>query len=167
MKSARPVAKFAALLVSVTLVYAAFTACSKKAEPPADTSGSSTTTTTTTTTPPSSDATPPAGTGTSGTSGSTDASAVTANLELGEQVYKQRCALCHGPDGHGNGPGAAALNPKPRNYHDAKYMSTKTDAELLAVIHNGKGAMPAWKAILNETQMKSVLMYERTFAGKP
>lgn len=161
MKSARPVAKFAALLVSVTLVYAAFTACSKKAEPPADTSGTSNTTTTTTTTKPPSDQTPPAGTG------STDGSAVTANLELGEQVYKQRCALCHGPDGHGDGPGAAALNPKPRNYHDSKYMSTKTDAELLAVIHNGKGAMPAWKAILNETQMKSVLMYERTFGGKP
>jgi mono/diheme cytochrome c family protein len=162
MRSTRPLAKLAVLLVSTTLVYAAFTACSKKAEPPADTSGS----TSNTTTPPSdTSAKAPAATNTSGTTA--DANAVTANLELGEQVYKQRCALCHGPDGHGNGPGAAALNPKPRNYHDAKYMNSKTDAELLATIHNGKGAMPAWKAVLSETQMKSVLMYERTFASKP
>jgi mono/diheme cytochrome c family protein len=145
------------------LVYAAFIACSRKAEPPADSGTSSTAT------PPPSDAgsTPPAGTSTSSTTGTADASAVTANLDLGEQVFKQRCALCHGPDGHGNGPGAAALNPKPRNYHDAKYMNSKTDAELLATIHNGKGAMPAWKAILSETQMKSVLMYERTFSKTP
>jgi len=163
MRSVRPVARIATLLVSVMLVYAAFTACSKKAEPPADSGTSSNAT------PPPSDAgsTPPAGTSTSGTTGAAKASEVTANLELGEQVYKQRCALCHGPDGHGNGPGAAALNPKPRNYHDAKYMNSKTDAELLATIHNGKGAMPAWKAILSETQMQSVLMYERTFSKTP
>src|SRR5262249_25283073 len=35
------------------------------------------------------------------------------SADLGATVFAQRCALCHGPDGHGDGPGAKALNPKP------------------------------------------------------
>src|SRR5215469_14539060 len=28
---------------------------------------------------------------------------------LGARVYAQRCAVCHGPDGHGNGPAAPSM----------------------------------------------------------
>jgi mono/diheme cytochrome c family protein len=91
----------------------------------------------------------------------------TASVEIGEKVFKLRCTPCHGPDGHGTGPLAATLNPKPRNFHDATYMHAHDDAELLGIIHNGKGGMPPWKAILSEVEMQSALMYVRTFAGKP
>ena len=29
-----------------------------------------------------------------------------ADVPLGRRVYAQRCAVCHGPDGRGNGPAA-------------------------------------------------------------
>jgi len=89
-----------------------------------------------------------------------------AMVTLGNQVYQQRCALCHGPAGKGNGPAAAGLNPKPRDHTDAAYMNSRTDAQLLDVIHNGKGNMPAWKNVLTEREMRAVLIHVRSLAGK-
>jgi len=89
-----------------------------------------------------------------------------AMVALGNQVYQQRCALCHGPGGKGDGPAAAGLNPKPRNHTDAAYMNSRTDAQLLDVIHNGKGNMPAWKNVLSEREMKAALIHVRSLAGK-
>lgn len=86
---------------------------------------------------------------------------------MGARVYAARCALCHGPEGRGDGPGAAALNPKPRNYHDKAYMATRTDAELLEVIRNGKGAMPRWSGILSEAEMQAVLKHVRSLGANP
>ncbi len=91
----------------------------------------------------------------------------TPSLALGEKVFKQRCALCHGPGGHGDGPAAAALKPHPRNFHDTAYMKSRTDDQLLLTIHNGKGPMPAWKSILTEVEMRSALLYVRQFASSP
>ena len=96
--------------------------------------------------------------------GSTGASASGGDVAAGERIYKQRCVLCHGPEGKGDGPGAAALNPKPRNHTDASYMSTQTDEQLLHSIREGKGQMPAWGKILTEEEMHSVLAYIRTLA---
>lgn len=97
----------------------------------------------------------------------TPAAGTTADSDLGAKVYAQRCVLCHGPGGHGDGPGAAALNPKPRNHTDGSYMNARTDAELLEVIHNGKGSMPAWKGVLTEEEMQAVLKHVRTLAVPP
>jgi len=94
-------------------------------------------------------------------------SSTEVSLALGEKVFKQRCMLCHGPDGHGNGTAAAALKPHPRNFHDAAYMKSRTDDQLLLTIHNGKGPMPAWKTVLSEAEMRSALMYVRQFASSP
>jgi mono/diheme cytochrome c family protein len=33
----------------------------------------------------------------------------------GKKVFAQNCAMCHGPEGHGDGPAGMALNPRPRN----------------------------------------------------
>src|SRR5207245_11115291 len=35
-----------------------------------------------------------------------------ADVPLGRRVYAQRCAVCHGPDGRGNGPAAPSLIPR-------------------------------------------------------
>lgn len=87
------------------------------------------------------------------------------SLAEGERVVKERCILCHGESGKGDGPGGAALNPKPRNWTDHAYMSTKTDDELYDVIYNGKGSMPAWgkTGILTESEIRSAIMKVRTF----
>ena len=52
-----------------------------------------------------------------GTTSGGGAKTATATAEARE-VYKSRCATCHGEAGKGDGPAGAALNPKPRNYTD-------------------------------------------------
>ena len=99
------------------------------------------------------------------TAPATDTGAVAADpIAHGKQIYLARCALCHGPEGKGDGPAAAGLNPKPRNHTDGTYMRSRTDDQLLEVIHNGKGGMPAWGSVLSEQEIHDVLKYVRTLA---
>jgi mono/diheme cytochrome c family protein len=39
-------------------------------------------------------------------------------IAKGKGLFETTCATCHGPDGKGDGPAGAALNPKPRNFHE-------------------------------------------------
>ncbi|NNG27953.1 MAG: cytochrome c, partial [Ignavibacteriaceae bacterium] len=39
-------------------------------------------------------------------------------LKTGKNIFVTMCASCHGEDGKGNGPGAVALNPLPRNFEN-------------------------------------------------
>jgi mono/diheme cytochrome c family protein len=143
-------------LVAAAVWIGMLSGCSKKAD---ETSTNSTTTTTETPAPAATD-----------TSASAAPGAATGevSLALGEKIVKERCVLCHGESGKGDGPGGAALNPKPRNWTDDSYMSTRTDEQLYQVIYNGKGSMPAWgkTGILNETQIRSAIMKVRTFDPK-
>ncbi len=44
------------------------------------------------------------------------------SLARGKQLFEQNCISCHGATGHGDGPAAAALSPKPANFHDETRM---------------------------------------------
>ena len=57
------------------------------------------------------------------------------------EIFTQRCTTCHGADGSGNGPAAAALNPKPRNYSDAVWQASVTDEKLATTITKGGPAV--------------------------
>jgi uncharacterized membrane protein len=52
-------------------------------------------------------------------------------------MYADRCAVCHGPGGGGDGPTAGGLTPKPRNFTDAVWQSAKTDDAIAKVIVGG------------------------------
>jgi mono/diheme cytochrome c family protein len=44
---------------------------------------------------------------------------ITPSLELvarGKELYESNCVTCHGPAGHGDGPAAGTMNPRPRNF---------------------------------------------------
>ena len=79
------------------------------------------------------------------------------------------CSTCHGPAGAGNGPGAAALNPKPANFADAAFWAARTDDQLVKVIREGGASvgksalMPAWGGLYNEAQAKALVAYIKTF----
>ncbi len=83
--------------------------------------------------------------------------------ERGKPIFEQRCAVCHGPQGRGDGPEAPFLSPRPASLISAA-TSVKSDAELLATIANGKPrtAMPAWKDVLSEQERRDVLAYIRS-----
>lgn len=56
-------------------------------------------------------------------------------------LFKTRCAVCHGDSGKGDGPGAAALNPKPRDYTDATWQGSVTDEQIHKTIVFGGAAV--------------------------
>lgn len=89
----------------------------------------------------------------------------------GAVTFKTYCAVCHGETGHGDGVGAAALNPKPRNLSEKAYMDTLSDKHVYTVIKDGGPAvgksmfMTAWGAILKEDQaIHDVAAYVRSLA---
>jgi cytochrome c553 len=64
-----------------------------------------------------------------------------AATEEAKNVFAQRCTLCHGADGRGDGPASANLNPKPRNYSDAAWQASISDEQLKKTIVEGGAAM--------------------------
>jgi mono/diheme cytochrome c family protein len=55
-----------------------------------------------------------------------------------KDIFTSRCAACHGPDGRGDGPGAANLNPKPVNFHDKVWQKAVTNEEIeKAILYGG------------------------------
>ena len=54
-----------------------------------------------------------------------------------KKIFSERCAVCHGAEGKGDGVGAAALDPKPRNYTDPEWQKTVTDEQLRDIIVKG------------------------------
>jgi len=56
-------------------------------------------------------------------------------------LFKARCTVCHGETGKGDGPGAAALNPKPRDYTNAEWQASVSDEQLRKVIVMGGAAV--------------------------
>ena len=94
--------------------------------------------------------------------------AYAADAEQGKKLYGQFCASCHGQSGKGDGPAAAALNPKPRDHTNKEYMSKMSEDELLNVIKNGgvsvgkSPLMPPWGASLKDDQIKDIIAYIRT-----
>ncbi len=68
-----------------------------------------------------------------------------ASTELSEvevaKAYEMRCSSCHGKTGKGDGPGSAALNPKPRDYSDKAWQDSVTDEQITKTIIYGGAAV--------------------------
>lgn len=71
----------------------------------------------------------------------TTAAAKKADTTAAKEVFDSRCGACHGTSGKGDGPGAAALNPKPRNYTDKSWQASVTDEQIKKTILYGGAAV--------------------------
>ena len=58
-----------------------------------------------------------------------------------KQIFDTRCITCHGPTGGGDGPGSAALSPKPRNFQDAAWQDSVTDDHIEKIVMYGGAAV--------------------------
>lgn len=82
-----------------------------------------------------------------------------------KKLAETNCGSCHGPEGKGNGPAAAALPPpKPADWTSAK-VAAESDGEIFWKISNGRGAMPPWKH-LAEKDRWDLVNYIRTLQKK-
>ena len=87
-------------------------------------------------------------------------------IAKGKEVYLKNCSVCHQPGGQGLPPTFPALTGSkiangPIFGADGKYLK----GSHLDRILNGKGVMPAWKAVLNDTDIAAVIVYERNGLG--
>jgi mono/diheme cytochrome c family protein len=57
------------------------------------------------------------------------------------QIFTTRCTTCHGSEGAGDGPGSAALDPKPRNFQDPVWQDATTDEHLEKIVMYGGAAV--------------------------
>ena len=80
----------------------------------------------------------------------------------GAEIFQMNCMMCHGPQGHGDGPASGSLDPKPKNL--GFLQESASDDYLFWRISEGKPgtSMVAWKNILSEEQIWQLISFVRT-----
>jgi mono/diheme cytochrome c family protein len=73
-------------------------------------------------------------------------------LATGQSLYDAKCQICHGANGRGDGPAAAALNPKPRDFTNPAFWQNNADEKIKRTVTTGKGMMPAFGLDNDEIQ---------------
>ena len=80
------------------------------------------------------------------------------------EIYRSRCATCHGIAGHGDGITAGSLPVKPRSLREQGWLASVSDEHLKAVIVHGGTAvgksalMPSNQDLKNQPKVLSELI---------
>jgi cytochrome c oxidase cbb3-type subunit 3 len=83
-----------------------------------------------------------------------------ADLDAGQTIYADNCAVCHGDNGEGNRElGAPSLV-------DAVWLyGSSTDAVFNTIANARNSAMPAWGERLDPTTIKALTFYVHSLGG--
>jgi cytochrome c6 len=81
----------------------------------------------------------------------------------GGDLFKSKCAMCHGPDGAGKTMMGEKL--KIPDLHSAD-VQKKSDADLKTIITKGKDKMPGYETKLSKEQIDKLVAYIRDLAKK-
>jgi mono/diheme cytochrome c family protein len=92
----------------------------------------------------------------------TSSFAIAADAGSGKALYEKSCAGCHGADGKGNEKMAKLPGFDKGLNIVGDETKKKTEAQLLKIIAEGAGKMPASK--LTKDEQKQVLDYARSLA---
>ena len=84
-----------------------------------------------------------------------------AEASGGKALFEKSCAGCHGADGKGNPAMAKVIGEKGLNI-TTKDTAQKSDEQLLKIIAEGSGKMPASK--LSKDEQKQALGHARSLA---
>jgi copper transport protein len=87
------------------------------------------------------------------------------SVAAGKKLFQDNCVTCHGPDGRGDGPAAANLNPKPSDFR--LHMPLHTDPQFYTFIHDGYPgtAMPAFKSAFSANDIWNLVNFLRSAFG--
>lgn len=90
----------------------------------------------------------------------------TAGLAHGRVMFERHCAVCHGPQGLGNGPilGPGRFPMAPSLVTPA--VQGYSDGYVYAVVRMGRGLMPAYGPRMTERERWQVVSYVRSLAGQ-
>ncbi len=77
--------------------------------------------------------------------------------EQGKALFLEKCQLCHGAGGQGNGPAAAAYNPRPMNFTDPNFWKDNPEKKITEAITKGYKIMPP--VDLKPDEIKAVIEY--------
>lgn len=96
------------------------------------------------------------------------------DLKLGEKVYRENCAACHGEKGNGNGSSASTLKTKPRDFttgiykfHSTPSGSVPLDEDMLRTISKGvRGTSMLAQVHLSQEERLAVVQYVKTFSPR-
>jgi mono/diheme cytochrome c family protein len=87
-------------------------------------------------------------------------------LDSAQASFKERCARCHGADGHGQTVLGGMLGVP--DFTDAKWWKEeKSDKRLTESITDGKGDMPAFGKKMTKQQIALLIAYVRRFYKSP
>ena len=82
--------------------------------------------------------------------------------EIGQQLYQKYCQVCHGVEGDGDGIMTNLIGIMPMDHTNPNETNSLDNQQLVASIVDGKGRfMPAWRGILNETDIEALVSYIR------
>jgi hypothetical protein len=90
-----------------------------------------------------------------------------ATLAQAEQLARVNCSACHGLDGHGQGPVAHYFSPVPPVDFRSDRVRGRTDGQLFWLVANGIGNMPAFRALLTEDELWTVVHFVRQAGATP
>jgi cytochrome c len=66
------------------------------------------------------------------------------DYERGKALFNEKCQLCHGLIGDGNGPAAEPYNPKPANFTDPKFWKDNPGKKINNAIKMVTGPCRQW-----------------------
>lgn len=78
-------------------------------------------------------------------------------------IFKAKCAMCHGADGSGQTPVGKTM--KIRDLRSAE-VQKMADKEMVKIITDGKGKMPANKGKLSQADIDALVVFIRGMAKK-
>lgn len=89
----------------------------------------------------------------------------------GAATFASTCSTCHGPAGKGDGPAAAALNPKPANFSDPAFWASRDDAKVKKAIKEGGAAVGKSPSMppnpgMSDAQIDELVKHLHTLKGK-
>jgi high-affinity iron transporter len=87
------------------------------------------------------------------------------DLAAAGALYQAHCAGCHGAEGHGDGPAAQGLSPKPSDFHYRARQEQRSIYSLFSTLSLGvKGtAMPSFQQLLSKRQRWALAFFISTF----
>jgi len=80
----------------------------------------------------------------------------------GAELFKGKCAMCHGPEGKG------FPSVKTPDFTDPKWQASIKDSQITATIKNGKKgtAMPPFEGKLKDDEIKELVTFIRSLGAK-